>query len=403
MPSFAQMGLNVPDLLLPCSPIAPTWPCIACDQYTSQPDFWQRMEAFVGDAPSTLKLILPEAFLDQTDVRLPKVLSCMQEYEKNVLTQEVHGFVLTLRTTKSGARLGLVLAVDLEAYEYTPDSVSPIRATEGTILSRIPPRVRVREQAILESSHILLLANDKKNALLPALYAKVKNDAPLYDLELAFGGGHLTGWAVTGAALELARAGFARLWEEKGDDPFLAVGDGNHSLATAKAIWQNLRGKVADDHPARYAMCEVTNLYDDALVFEPIHRCLFSVDRTALEGALSGFASRPADMSLRPGRDQALLVDTQGARLYEGVPLRQLQAVLDEQTGKAFSCLDYVHGDEAVLTLGRQDDCAAILLPAMDKFSLFSSIADGPLPRKAFSMGEANEKRHYMECRRILP
>ncbi len=403
MPAFETMGIHVPELLLPEDPNSPVWPCVACDQYTSQPEVWREMEALVGEKPSALRLILPEAFLSETEARLPGVLRAMEEYLSTVLTRRLNGFVLTRRTTESGSRLGLVLAVDLEAYDFSPGSVSPIRATEGTILERLPPRIRVRERAALECSHILLLANDVKDLLLGPLYARLQTEKPIYDLELPLGGGHLTGWAVTGEMLAQAERALSALWEQKGGDPFLAVGDGNHSLATAKAIWQGLKGNVPEDHPARYAMCELTNLHDPALVFEPIHRCLFGLREEQLLSALSKYPSREADKQTRPGTDGMLYVGPSRTLLYQNLPLKELQAALDGLVGTAFASLDYVHGDEAALAAGSGPDSAALLLPAMDKRALFPSIAGGPLPRKAFSMGHANEKRYYMECRRIRP
>lgn len=403
MRSFAQMGLCVPELLLPDAPVESSWACVACDQYTSQPQVWRRLEELVGEKPSTLRMVLPECYLSQAEDRLPRMLDAMERYQTGVLNRRVRGFVLTRRTTQSGSRLGLVVAVDLEAYDFSPDSASPIRATEGTIVERLPPRIRVRERASLECSHILLLANDPQRTLLEPLYARLAPHPPLYDLDLPLEGGRLTGWAVQGEELERVREALSSLWEQRGRQPFLAVGDGNHSLATAKAIWQKRRLDAPADHPARYAMCELTNLFDPALVFEPIHRCLFSVQPQALSRALEPFDGEAASPKTRPAPGQALLCGAGGATLYRSLPLRSLQGLLDRLQGEAFERLDYVHGDRTALELGAKPGNAAILLPAMDKYTLFDAIASGPLPRKAFSMGQANEKRYYMECRRILP
>ncbi|MDR3085594.1 MAG: DUF1015 domain-containing protein [Christensenellaceae bacterium] len=400
--SFAQMGLHLPTILLPENPSDPRWPAIACDQYTAQPEVWEAFAATVGQAPSTLSLILPEAYLAQSEERLPEIWAAMREYQKDVLTTAFEGFVLAARRTASGTRLGLVLAIDLERYDYMPGARSDIRCTEGTILSRLPARMGLREGAELESSHVMLLANDVENGFLPPLYEALRGRTPLYDLELLQGGGQLSGWAVRGETLEQARAALSGLYESKGEKPFIAVGDGNHSLASAKAVWEKTRAGLSaeerEGHPARYALCELVNLYDPALHFEPIHRALFGVDLLALERALGGFASVKGHGEALGGR-QALLVSSKGERLYSELPLEKLQAVID---GLHAEC-DYVHGDEVARELGQREGNAAFLLPRMEKLELFSSIQNGPLPRKAFSMGEANEKRYYMECRRIRP
>lgn len=407
--TFAQMGIKIPQILLPNDPSDPRWPCVACDQYTSQPEIWQKLEQSVGESPSALRLILPEAYLSQTEQRLPAIHKAMERYLDTVLTTKVDGFVLSARTTQSGTRLGLVLAVDLEAYSYEKGSRSKIRATEGTILSRIPPRVRIRENAKVECSHILLLANDKKHHLLRPLYQLLKETAALYDTDLPVNGGHIKGWRVEGELLAAAQNAFSLLYDEAeaAGDPFLAVGDGNHSLATAKAVWEKRKAAGCGmDDPSRYALCEVTNLYDTALFFEPIHRALFGTGMETIKAALlnAGYAATEATPYSRPAANEALLCHGQDALLFTALPLKELQAILDElvQNG-GISSIDYIHGDEEALQLGGQQENVAILLPPMEKLDLFPSIANGPLPRKAFSMGEANEKRYYMEARRILP
>ncbi|MDR2513610.1 MAG: DUF1015 domain-containing protein [Christensenellaceae bacterium] len=400
--SFAQMGLHLPTILLPQNPSDPRWPAIACDQYTAQPEVWQAFAKAVGSAPSTLSLILPEAYLAEGEKRLPVIWAAMREYQKNVLTTAFEGFVLVARHTASGTRLGLVLAVNLERYAYLPGSNSDIRCTEGTILSRLPARMGLREGAELESSHVMLLADDVGNRLLPPLYEALRAEKALYDLELLQGGGRLCGWAVEGEKLEQARAALSELYRGKGEKPFIAVGDGNHSLASAKAVWEKIKAGLSagerESHPARYALCELVNLHDPALNFEPIHRALFGVEIEALERALGDFAS-VTGQGRAPSGQEALLVSAKGERLYLNLPLVKLQAVIDEL---GVEC-DYVHGGEVARELGRREGNAAFLLPKMEKLELFSSIQHGPLPRKAFSMGEANEKRYYMECRRIRP
>ena len=398
MSAFSSVGVLVPDILLPqgCDPAR--WACIACDQYTSQPEVWEETQTLVGDAPSTLHLVLPEVWLDQAAQRVPRIHQTMRAYAQNVLTRTVHGFVLTERTTQSGSRRGLVLAVDLEEYDYLPGSTSRIRATEGTILSRIPPRMQVRMGALLECPHILMLLDDPQRTLIEPLYEALRGAQPLYDTELMQGCGHLRGWAVTDETL-LARAGQALLALDaaRGDAPLFAVGDGNHSLASARAAWLELRKTLTPDearcHPARYALCEVVNLHDESLVFAPIHRLLSGADLPALSSALENAATGEGA--------PVTLVWAGGERTFRGLPVQVLQPLLDAFLQEHPAEIDYVHGDEAARALGCQPGRCALLLTTLDKFSLFPAIAHGPLPRKAFSMGEANEKRCYYECRLI--
>lgn len=399
MTTFSSLGVLVSDILLPSGCDASKWACIACDQYTSQPEVWQRTQQLVGDAPSTLHIVLPEVWLQQTDMRTPRIHSAMREYAQNILTRSVHGFVLTARTTQSGCRKGLVLAVDLEQYDFSPGSTSRVRATEGTILERLPPRMKVRKGALLESPHIMLLVDDKHRTLIEPLYDKLQNTPPLYDTDLLQGCGHLAGWAVTSDEdlLQVQRA-LSTLDEVRGDAPLFAVGDGNHSLASARAAWLELKETLPADqmenHPARYALCEVVNLYDDALTFEPIHRVLTGVEATSLVDILSstgGGTSSPVT-----------LVTGDGERTFYGLPIDVLQPLLDEYLRAHPQCnIDYVHGNDAARTLGAEEGSCALLLTTLDKLALFPTIARGPLPRKAFSMGEAHEKRCYFECRRI--
>lgn len=398
--SLFNIGVLIPDLLLPENADARKWACIACDQYTSQPEIWDAIDAEVGAAPSTLRLILPETQLPDAPVRVPEIQKTMEAYARDVLTRRLHGFVLTARTTPAGCRKGLMLAVDLEQYDYSAGSASRIRATEGTILSRIPPRMQVRRGALLESPHIMLLADDKARTLIEPLYEKLHARAPLYDTELMQNWGHLTGWAVTDPDdLAAAERALLTLDQARGDAPLFAVGDGNHSLATAKAVWEELKPSLTPEqretHPARWALCEVVNLYDEALVFAPIHRVLTNVpDASELLAALSA-ASDGSDA-------QAEFVAPGVSRVLAGLPVEALQPALDDYlSAHPGVSIDYVHGDDAARALGRRPGCCALLPDVLDKLRLFPSVAHGPLPRKAFSMGQASEKRCYFECRRI--
>lgn len=369
-------AVKVPEVLLPTAEIDLfKWAVVACDQFTSQPEYWAEADGIVGDAPSTLRMVYPEAYLsEKAGNRVPQIHAAMRQYlDAGVFAAPRTGFILTERTTKAGVRPGLMLAIDLEAYDFAPGARSLIRPTEGTILDRIPPRVRIRKDAPLELPHVMLLADDPGRTVIEPLYAARGTMEKLYDFDLMLGGGHLRGWAIPDAtAVTAAMAGLPSL---SGEDPILfAVGDGNHSLATARQCYL--------DNPSprtRYALVELVNQYCDALVFEPIHRLLLNVDMAALAQA-----AEKAGVAL------------------EGGDVRQVQPFLDGWLPEGAD-IDYIHGDEALATLSAREGAAGIRLAAIDKGTLFPSLAGGRvLPRKAFSMGEAEEKRYYMECRQLL-
>lgn len=366
--------VKVPQVLLPRPGIDLTkWAVVACDQFTSQPEYWAQADKLVGDAPSTLRMVYPEAYLldkNQPD-RVPAIHAAMSAYlEEGVFAPPHEGFILTERTTKSGVRVGLMLCIDLEAYDFSPGARSLIRPTEGTILDRIPPRVRVRKDAPLELPHVMLLADDPQHSLIEPLYEKRGEMQPLYDFELMMNGGHLRGWAVPDP--EPVYAAMEHLPSLQGDDPILfAVGDGNHSLATARQCYL--------DNPSeqtRYALVELVNLYEDSLIFEPIHRLVIGADMKDMFAA-----ARAAGVELENG------------------DVREVQPFLDAWLPEGAE-LDYIHGEAALRLLASRDGNAGILLAPIDKSTLFPSLEGGRvLPRKAFSMGEAEEKRYYMECR----
>ena len=473
-------GLKPDDIYLPAEGIdLRRWAVVACDQYTSQPDYWRRVEAYVGARPSTLHIVQPEIDLERAGARIPAVHRAMREYLSNgTLVRAVrNGFTLTERTTASGARLGLVAAVDLEEYDFTPGSGAMIRATEGTIRERIPPRLRIREGAPLECPHVMLLLDDPARTVIEPLHARLRETAPLCDFELMENGGRLRVWGVEGDALAPVSDALSALWE-KSDGFLYAVGDGNHSLATAKARWDALKPALspgeAQTHPARYALAEIVNLHSPALAFEPIHRVLFGADMEDLVSAyrahlasrgmkltavepLSSRASgtkpvepssscacgmKPAEPSSFPASrtklaesssscacgakpaepsssacgitptDEAELTFVSGnARASYRVgnpenplPVAVLQPFLDEYLrSHPAARIDYVHGAAAVESLCQTPHTTGILLPAIDKSALFPAVRQGgALPRKTFSMGEPDEKRYYMECRKIL-
>lgn len=409
------------EALIPSEDVELTpWACVACDQYTSQPEYWREAELIAGSKPSTLRLILPECYLDQSGERIPAIHGTMREYIASGVVKPAFqkGFVLVERDTGSGARVGLVAALDLERYEYKPHSHSLVRATEDTIEARIPPRVAVRRGAALECSHVLMLVDDPMHSVIEPLYERRGELRKLYDFPLMMNGGHLTGYAVTDAddirgVYDGISSISARL---SGDDPLLfAVGDGNHSLASAKAYWEEVKRTLtpaeASVHPARFCMVELENIHDDALVFEPIHRVLFGADGDELIASLVEYAAqRGAPISIGDGVEEVICA-------YEGkevaldltregkgtLAVSALQSLLDGwMAGKSGLRLDYVHGEQAARALSEGERTVAFLLPKPDKAALFPTvIKDGSLPRKTFSLGEANEKRYYMECRAL--
>ena len=388
------------------------WAVVACDQFTSRQDYWQEVEKLTDGVPSTLNLIYPEAWLSQGDARIPVIQMAMKQYlADGVLETAVkQGFVLVSRVTESGERLGLIGRLDLDQYDYTPGTKAAIRATEGTILSRIPPRVKIRRGAPIESPHIMMLIDDREMKLIEPL---AKMELPkLYDTELMQGGGHLTGYAVTGEAAD-ATAKLAEEMQKKAKDGFfLAAGDGNHSLATAKACWEEIKKTLTPEerasHPARYALVEVVNLHSPALIFQPIHRVVFgaSIDDMVMDfdGVLAGLG-----MTLVPGNEVVFTQNGQklgyaiGCR-GERLPLDLLQRFLDEWLERHAECrVDYVHDEQETVAHSADGKAVGILLQAIPKDGFFSAIrAGGVLPRKTFSMGEGHEKRYYMECRKIL-
>ena len=296
------LGLKPDDIYLPAEGIdLRRWAVVACDQYTSQPDYWRRVEAYVGAHPSTLHIVQPEIDLERAGARIPAVHRAMREYLSNgTLVRAVqNGFTLTERTTASGARLGLVAAVDLEEYDFTPGSGAMIRATEGTIRERIPPRLRIREGAPLECPHVMLLLDDPARTVIEPLHARLRETAPLCDFELMENGGRLRVWGVEGNELAPVSDALSALWE-KSDGFLYAVGDGNHSLATAKARWDALKPALspgeAQTHPVRYALAEIVNLHSPALAFEPIHRVLFGAD---MEDLVSAYRAHLASRGMK--------------------------------------------------------------------------------------------------------
>lgn len=440
MRKYESAGVAVPDVLLPkAGAELNRWAVVACDQYTSQPQYWAEVKKTAGDSPSTLNLIYPEVFLNEAEPekRIQSIHETMRRYLDSDLFVAREGMVYVERTVEGRTRRGLVSCIDLEKYDYNRGSTTLVRATEGTILERIPPRVRIRKGAPLELPHILILVDDPQDTMIgPVAAAKGKLDK-LYDFELMQHGGHLAGYRVGDAALEkgilsaLDRLAdpksFREKYDLKQDMPVLlfAVGDGNHSLATAKAIWEDAKKNGAGlDSPLRWALVELENLHDKALVFEPIHRVLFHLAEgrdilAELSARYPGNVKRVPVASVDAMKKLVETSDRTTHRIgaihaggYEvievtgsssGLPVGTLQTFLDPFVkGGGAKEIDYVHGTDVVDDLGRKPGNIGFFLPAMDKHDLFRSvILDGVLPRKTFSMGEAHEKRFYMECRKL--
>lgn len=415
-----NIGICPASILLPREDVHPTtWACVACDQYTSQPEYWEDVALQVGDAPSTLQLMLPECYLSETEARVPVINQTMVDYlAKGILQEAVAcGYVLVERSTQSGQRIGLVCAVDLEQYDYTKGAKPLVRPTEETIAARLPARLAIRQGAAIEMSHIMMLVDDPMQSVIEPLYARRDTLRPLYDFPLMKEGGHLRGWAVESESDIAAIAEALDLVKQRqGADPLLfAVGDGNHSLATAKAAWEALKpgltAQQQENHPARFALCEVENIHDDALNFEPIHRILMNVNGAELMQDWTLYChERGMDLSEDSGEQQvqvlyggmeitAAITNPDGA-----IPVDTLQRYLDDYLRRHPEAeIDYIHGDDVVRELAQKDNCVGFLVPPIEKSSFFSAIQQlGTLPRKTFSMGHAHEKRFYMECKKII-
>ena len=408
-----ELCFSAADLLLPdfTKVKGETWACIACDQFTSEPEYWESVENTVGAAPSTLRMILPELYLGEGDeARIEDIHVAMNEYKEQVLTLHKDSMIYLRRTCPTGkVREGLVGKIDLEAYDYAKGSVSPVRATEGTVLSRIPPRVRVRRGAALEAPHVMLLIDDAADSVMSL--ARAAEGETAYDFDLMEGGGHVTGVFLPLSVQEKVREALSALAEGRDEPLHFAVGDGNHSLASAKAYYEEIKaslGEAAKDHPARYALVEVVNIHSEALVFEPIYRVVFGADRADLMAAMADFAAKQT-----AGETQTVEVVYKNTDICKetftfahgahSLTVGTLQIFLDEyvKTHEGVE-VDYIHDEESLLALSAREGAVGFLFDGMSKAELFSAVEkDGALPRKTFSMGRAREKRYYLECRAI--
>ncbi|MBQ1520316.1 MAG: DUF1015 domain-containing protein, partial [Clostridia bacterium] len=411
-PKFQNdIGIAVPELMLPNKSVDMTkWACVACDQYTSQPDYWNKCEEIVGSAPSTLRLMLPEIYLEKPGEaeRIAAIRKAMDEYvEKGILENKGEGFVFTRRTVDGKTRNGLVVALDLEAYDYSKGSTTLIRATEGTIVERIPPRLRIRDGAPLELPHIIVLIDDDKKTVIEPLIEKLDKCEPLYDFELMQGGGHAEGWfisdeaTISGVISALRGLVDPEKYGKKMPPLLFAMGDGNHSFATAKANWEKLKATLPEeeraDHPARYALVELENVHDDGIVFEPIHRVIFNVHTGAFIEALEAELEKqngkcdiryfdcphcranamkelPAGAHAIPfvveGKIGLIIVEKPAAQLAVGTLQNALDVLLKKTEGAS---IDYIHGEDVVNELGSKPGNIGFLLPPMAKGDLFKT------------------------------
>ena len=440
---FENIGVEVPKILLPKKGTdMQHWSVIACDQYTSDQTYWQRLEQQTAENISTLNLVFPEVYLESEDTeqRIAAINRAMEAYlADGSLEEQPPGFILVDRkTTAVASRKGLILALDLEQYDYTEGATGLIRSTEGTIIDRLPPRIKVRQNAPIELPHIMVLIDDPQRTVIEPLFNETLET--VYDFDLLENGGHLKGYRVdqpeliTQIATALEKladpAAYRAKYAVDGEVMLYAMGDGNHSFATAKAIWTKLKEEADDpvavmNHPARFALVELVNVHDPGLEFEAIHRVLFNVDCDHLTQQLeSFFAGRGTPLSMTSCADlseaKVLAAKVQDGHAFPVVFAGQfgvcevatpeftlevatLQTFLNQYLEDNSAVrIDYIHGSQIVTELGSEPESAGFYLPAISKHDLFKTIVlDGALPRKTFSLGEADEKRFYLECRRI--
>ena len=412
------------NILLPKNVDFSKWSVVACDQYSSEPEYWEKAAELAGDSPSTLNIIYPEAYLNEPDPqkRIDTINKTMEQYIRDdIFCEYKDSLIYVERTQKNGkTRCGIVGQIDLEEYDYSVGSTSAVRATEGTIISRIPPRQRIRRNASLELPHILMLADDRKREIIEPLKEKKNELRCVYDFELMQGGGHIRGYLLDDAEKERVLKAVAALSDAADFESkygvtntsvlAIAVGDGNHSLATAKSCWEEIKKTLSPDeikaHPARYALAELENLHDDALEFEPIHRVVFGVDPKAVTSAMKEYYPQISDSD---NGGQKIVITHQGEESIVyikdapcNLPVGTFQKFMDEYLEKNGGEIDYIHGADVVRNLTKSADTIGFIFDAMEKNDLFTTvIKDGALPRKTFSMGEAYDKRFYLEAKRI--
>lgn len=446
MNSLEKYALKIPDILLPNKTIdLAGWSVIACDQYTQDTDYWNSVAKIAQDYPSTLHMILPEVYLntfsdEQRKRSIAKIQQTMKDYlDGGVFRSPIHAMLyIERKTTCNRVRKGIITCIDLEHYDWRPQSKAAIRATEATIIERLPPRMEIRQGALLEMPHIMLLVNDAERILIEQIGDAVHTSkaAPLYNGNFMLNAGSITGWAIPEDCIAYMEIALEKLYQAHMNTDrsacMFAVGDGNHSLATAKAVWDAYKRRhggilqpdgstslpsTLTEHPLRYALVEIVNLYDAGLIFEPIHRVIFGADtrqlinflqaqlggsiivcsdKTELLDRIGHFASSFGFVSQTDG---LICLETKREHLAVTV----LQPLLDDFITDHHLQIDYIHGSQEAFRIAHCSQALSILLPPIFKENFFSTIAEhGSLPRKSFSMGEASEKRFYLECRKIL-
>lgn len=418
--------MNIPfkrgNILLPKNVDMTKWSVVACDQYTSEPEYWNEVNEIVGDAPSTLKLTLPEIYLEDENVaeRISNINNYMDKLISEDFFNEYKDSMIYLERTQNDGKIreGLIGVVDLEAYSYEKGSQTPIRATEKTVIERIPPRVKIRENAPLELPHIMILIDDEKKQIIENLKNKVSEKDVVYDFDLMKNGGHVKGYLLNKETMDEVDAGLANLadkenFEKKynvtGKDVLLfAMGDGNHSLATAKACYEKLKETMPEEeylnNPARYALVELVNLHSPALEFEAINRVIFNVDKDKLINKLNEYYIINKNGN---GQEIEIITEEFDEKWYienpkSNIAVGSIQLFLDEYLKENEGKIDYIHGEETTKNLARQNGNVGFIFNAMPKNELFKTvILDGSLPRKTFSMGHSYDKKYYLEARKI--
>lgn len=417
--------MNLPfkrgNILIPKNVDMSKWSVVACDQYTSEPEYWKELDAYVSDTPSTLRLTLPEIYLSDSDVevRIKKINETMEDYlSKDIFTEYKDTMIYIERTQSNGlVREGLIGVVDLEEYNYEKGSTSLVRATEKTVIERIPPRVKVRENALLELPHIMILIDDEEKEIIESLKNDVREEDTIYDFELNMNGGHIRGYKLSDSLVNGIENKLEKLMnkdyfeskynvKDRGVLAF-AMGDGNHSLATAKACYEKIKSEMTGEeylqHPSRYALVELVNLHSSALKFEAIHRVVFDVDVDDLLAKLKEYYKVNTDGNGQRVRivtkdiDEEWFIEDGKSNLAVG----SIQVFLDEYLTDN-SIIDYIHGEGVTIELGKKENNIGFIFESMEKSDLFKTvILDGALPRKTFSIGHANDKRYYLEARKI--
>jgi len=401
LPKFA----NNPELMK-------KWSVIACDQYTSDQSYWNKTKDFAGNEMSVFNLIFPEIYLEteseeQKNNRIKNIVESMKSYEKDLICYQDSMFYIERTLKNRKIRRGLIGTIDLEEYDYKKDSKSKIRSTEETVASRIPPRIKIRENALLELPHVMILYNDENNSLISMLRQNLYSFEKVYDFDLMQDSGNITGYNLDKKNIDFVKNFFCKA-NNNGFE--FAVGDGNHSLATAKECWENIKKTDVNysNHPARYALAEIVNIYDESLEFEPIYRILFDTDPRDVINNMENFMDISEEIPFHKNYQEfEIYYGENHKKLYLNNPkfslfVKNLQVFLDHYLHGHIGKIDYIHGKSETIELAKKNHSIGFIFDTMKKSDLFPTIEkDGVLPRKTFSMGEADDKRFYTECRKI--